>query len=617
MSISKQQHQQQQQSVVVSNREIKHRILTCLGKLADRDTHSSASAELESIARTLSHDIIPPFLSSISATDAADKSPVRKQCVRLISLLSEVHGDALAPYLSKLLSAVVRRLRDPDSSVRSACVAAFTSISSHIVKPPFSSIIKPLVDALVTEQDHNSQISAALCLAAAIDASPDPDPVYLKRLLPRFEKLLKSESFKAKPALLTLVGSVIGSGAASTQQMLKNLVPCLVGFISSDDWAARKGAAEALVKLAVVQSEMLAEFKSPALKKFETRRYDKVKAVRDTMNQLIEIWKEMIPDGADEASPFAEKHSSSKGSPVSSITSGTPQLGRSNLLNRQPVLDASIVTTARKRSPVDTSDKKEGPAMFRKLSDRKAESSTPPASGNRRVGRYEIGTGKDSKKQSSIIKPEVRRALFNKKTNDAEMLISGATGAGPIVISESDEIVESTVVISNNNECEDVTLIRKQLVQIENQQSNLMDLLQRFIGSSENGMRSLENRVHGLELSIEEISIDLAMSAGRMSKIESKRTMCFKLPGAEFLSSKFWRRREGQQQHSTSRSTPSAVAQQKAVGLRNNSRSNMETFNQEGRGFHTQGGGGFIVKNPLALVATSQLSHGISDIASN
>ncbi|KAI3498844.1 hypothetical protein L1887_34630 [Cichorium endivia] len=110
----------------------------------------------------------------------------------------------------KLLSVVVCGLRDPDTVVRSACVAATGSIASHITKPPFRSVAKPLVDALVTEQNLNSQIDATLCLATVINGTPDPNTAYLRRLLPRIERLLKNDSFKAKAALLTIVASFQG-----------------------------------------------------------------------------------------------------------------------------------------------------------------------------------------------------------------------------------------------------------------------------------------------------------------------------------------------------------------------------------------------------------------------
>jgi hypothetical protein len=210
------------------------------------------------------------------STDASDKSPVRKQCVQLFGLLSETHGNALSPYLSKIIANVIRRLRDSDSSVRSACVNSVSALACHVTKQPFLSFLKPLSEALFTEQDQNAQIGAALCLASAIDGAPDPDSARLAKLLPKFQKLLKREVFKAKPALLTLIGSVVEAGGASGQASLKNLVPCLVESLSNRDWAVRKSAAETLLVLANVERELLPEFKSECLKVFENRRFDKV-----------------------------------------------------------------------------------------------------------------------------------------------------------------------------------------------------------------------------------------------------------------------------------------------------------------------------------------------------
>ncbi|GFS31789.1 ARM repeat superfamily protein [Actinidia rufa] len=609
-------------SQAASTRELKHRILTCLTKLGDRDTHSAAAAELEFIAATLTPHTLPPFLASISATDAADKSPVRKHCLRLISLLSQSHGNSLSPYLSKLLSAVVRRLRDPDSAVRTGCVAASASISSHITKPPFTSIVKPLVDALVTEQDQNAQIGAAMCLAAAIGASPDPEPLYLRKLLPRLEKLLKNDGFKAKPAVLAVVGSVIEAGAASTHPIVKNWVPCLVGFIGSEDWAARKAAAEALVKMASAERDLLPEFRDACLKTFEARKFDKVKIVRETMNQLVEAWKE-IADFSDDASSPPQPQSSSKENasdgryPPGSImpctvTSGAPQMRKKS------------IPYSRKRGPVDIDDKKSGPAIFRKLdrkrpTDRKIEI---PASReyDGPKGRDETGLEKGEKLKSKFMRPETRRALFSKNA-DGNILHFDGIEAGSRVIPCHGDGSESTVVASiiaedthkNQKESEDLTLIRKQLVQIENQQSSLLDLLQKFIGSSENGMRSLESRVQGLELAMDEISYDLAVATQRLSNIDSERTTCCKLPSARFFSPKFWRRTEPR--HSTSQLSSSRATPPRAV-IRNvtDKNCNAET-SQSGNGrFQFPNSGAFIV-NPLAEIHSD--SHGISEVSSN
>ncbi|XP_059442766.1 TORTIFOLIA1-like protein 3 isoform X2 [Corylus avellana] len=483
---------------------LKHRVFTCLTKLSDRDTHSIAASELESIARTLDPTQFPTFLSCIQSTDPSDKSPVRKQCVSLLAVLSETHGNTLYPYLSKMLSSVTRRLRDPDSSVRSACVNSVAALSSHVTKPPFVSFLKPLADALFTEQDPNAQIGAALCLASAIDSAPDPDPARLARLLPRFEKLLKCESFKAKAALLALICRVVSVGAASFNGALKNLVPCLVEFLSNDDWTARKAAAEALLSLAVVERDSLQEYKPGCVKVFESRRYDKVKAVREVMNQMLEAWKQ-IPDVSDEASPPPHSEASSKenasdgrhpptGSKNSCIAgSKAPQLRKNPILtSRLTPTDQSSATGARKRSPLQSNNKKIEHPIFRKLdckrsSDWKVEIAVPNVSGPSEADYRErdenVPESRNTEK-NRLSKPETKRSLFSKNSDD-KMHKFGGYKNGSRVVPCHEETPESPVVVSNvidfrgnRKESEDLSLIRNQLFQIEKQQSSLLDLLQ-------------------------------------------------------------------------------------------------------------------------------------------
>ncbi|KAI3717782.1 hypothetical protein L1987_69609 [Smallanthus sonchifolius] len=550
-----------------SARDFRHRVLVCLNKLSDRDTHSAAATELESIAKALNHDSIPPFLSSISATDSSDKSPVRKQCVRLISTLSETHGDVLSPYLSKLLSAVVRRLRDPDTVVRTACVAATGSIASHITKPPFMSVAKPFVDALVTEQDLNSQIGAALCLASVINGAPDPDTAYLRRLLPRMEKLLKSGSFKAKAALLTVVTSVIRVGAASSPVIVRNLVKLMTEFVAkSEDWSVRKGAAEVLEKLAVVETDLLPEYKASCLKTFEAKKFDKVKGVRETMNQMIEAWNAVL-DAPEEVSPPPESHSSKEEANAQNPLR-TPQI-----ISKRTVSSGSSTSTATRRNSIEYTSRTTGPAMFRKL-DRKKPNDQ----------KHDTTEGQHIKQRS--LKQETIRALFSEisdeKTHESEyhedMSYPRVAGSKPNL--DVDPV---------HQDSEDLSLIRNQLVQIETQQSNLFDLLEKYIRSSQDGMRSLESRVRGLESSLDEISFDLANSTGQGSNPEP--TLCCKLPGADLLTSKLWKKSEIQSSNTRYASSSSSVKKK-----------NLEPYNVQTTGFHLHGGGSGLIKNPLAEV---------------
>lgn len=114
--------------------------------------------------------------------------------------------------------------------------------------------------------------------------------------------------------------------------------------------------------------------------------------------------------------------------------------------------------------------------MFRKL-DRKKPAAAA-ADGSVTLISKDNSRGKDEKflekveDRNRFTKAEAKRTLFGK--------------SGSRVAPFQEDMSESTVVMSNetgdiqrkHKESEDLSLIRKQLVQIETQQSNLMDLLQ-------------------------------------------------------------------------------------------------------------------------------------------
>ncbi|KAL8227523.1 hypothetical protein R6Q57_015107 [Mikania cordata] len=519
------------QSPSQPQQDLKHRVITCLNKLSDRDTVSVATTELESIAISLNHDSFAQFLTYLSSTSSSDKSPVRRQCVRILGVLSVTHGDALTPHVSKMIASIVRRLRDPDSAVRSACVGAVTSITSEITKPSFSSLSKPLVDAVLTEQDYNAQIGSALCLSAAIEASSDPEPAHLQKLLPRVLKLIKSDSFKAKPALLSVIGRIAGAGGIGfNRNSLNSLIACLIEFLSSDDWAARKAAVEALGRLAVTEKVHLTVFRSSCLAALENKRFDKVKVVRESMNQTLELWKE-IPEHPDEV-PVSPQFNDKSSSKVPAI-----------ILETSP----KEIIPSSKHSPIQRS------------STNTTQSRNPPKSNYKKQSASIVGFDQkdDSKVNIHVPHPEPDTLDIDKSiiVETEKRVISNKTRFGSRVVPFTVECefnrdmnvnpIES--VHGNQKEVEDLSRIQKQLVQIENQQSNLLNLLQKFIGSSRSGMNSLETRVNGLEKALDEISYDFAISTGRVSRTDS---CCM---GTEFLSPKYWRRAEGSFPNSRSR----------------------------------------------------------------
>ncbi|KAH9709207.1 TORTIFOLIA1-like protein 4 [Citrus sinensis] len=554
-----------------STNDLKQRVITCLNKLADRDTLPVATAELESIARTLTQDSFSSFLNCLQTTDSSSKSPVRKQCVNLLTLLSRSHGDSLSPHLSKMISTVSCRLRDPDSSVRSACVAATTAMSLNITKPSFSVLSKPLIELILVEQDVNSQVGGAMCLAAAIDAAPNPEVEQLRKLLPRLGKAVRIEGFKAKAAVLGVIGSVVRVGGARSKGVLDWLVPCLVEFLCCDDWATRKAAAEVLGKVAVFDKDLATEYKRSCLAALETRRFDKVKIVRETMNRSLEMWKE-VPGVCEEVSSPSPSKSFSIDNGSSgcfpSITKSsqnvglrTPQPKKMVPTSRSPASDSSYGTTSKTEISFKSNNRKSGASILCKSadgkpSDWKVEIAVPRTPSS--IGTCEVHNRTSDSKDAKLgevennvnCQPEKKMVIYS-KIRDDKMYKCGGFKSGSRVVPYSDD--EKSDFVPHNGidedfdypkDPEDLSLIREQLLQIENQQSSLFDLLQRFIGSSQSGMNSLETRVHGLEMALDEISYDLALSNGRILNNNAAENTCCKLPGAEFLSSKFWRRAE-------------------------------------------------------------------------
>ncbi|CAN8313131.1 unnamed protein product [Cochlearia groenlandica] len=506
-----------------SSPDLKQRVIACLNKLADRDTTALAAAELDTIARNLTHDSFSSFLNCIHNTDSSSKSPVRKHCVAVLSLMSRRHGDSLSPHLSKMVSTIIRRLRDPDSSVRSACAAATADISAHVTTQPFASVAKPLIETLIQENDSNAQIGAAICLAASVDSAADPESEKLRKSLPKIGKLLKSDGFKAKAALLTAVASIISAGGAGTKPVLDWLVPALIEFLSSEDWAARKSASEALSKVAT-EEELAPQYKQICTAALESRRFDKVKSVRETMNQTLNQWKQVSTD-FDEASLSSSISSIDDGGNIGSSTidvglkSSKPKRVKP-MMKRTPSLpvNRSYVATRQKENQGSSNmTMLVASSVKQSLVDSKSlvSSEEKGNSGGPDVIKHTISENSREDKGHGFSSLRIGSKVAPCSDDDG----------GSCVKSGKDDVDES------KKDSEELSLIRKQLALIENQQSSLLDLLQKFMGSSQSGLQSLESRVSGLEMALDEISCDLAVSNGRVPRNSScGGESCSKLP---------------------------------------------------------------------------------------
>ncbi|CAH8302752.1 unnamed protein product [Eruca vesicaria subsp. sativa] len=430
--------------------DLKQRVITCLNRLSDRDTQSLAASELDSIALNLSPESFPLFINCLQTTDSSAKPPVRKHCVSLLSVLSRSHGDSLAPHLPKMVSILLRRLRDPDSTVRAACATASVDMTTNITEPPFSAISGPLIETLIHDCDHNAQIGAAVCLAAAVEAAGEPEVEQLQRALPKMGKLLKSEGFKAKPELLVAIGSVVAAvgGGNSDKAVLDWLVPNVLEFLSNDDWHARRAAAEAIGRVAMAEEELAPLYKKACVDVLESRRFDKVKLVRETMTHTLSLWKHLGYDSQESSS--SGKRSKDKN---------------------------TNVTISSKLNHVEEKDSNE------------------------------------AKEKRNLSPLRAKKVLFPAKPKPCKVKENISNKSQVVQTSDEEESShEGSSSSQRKNAEEELTLIRNQITRIEKQQSSLLDLFQRFMESSQNEMHSLGRRVRCLETSFSVLSTDLLVS---------------------------------------------------------------------------------------------------------
>lgn len=155
-----------------------------------------------------------------------------------------------------------------------------------------------------------------------------------------------------------------------------------------------------------------------------------------------------------------------------SVGSNTPLARR-----RSSLENASPSSTARKRSPLGSNVKKTSPGLFQKLdrkkpSDLKVEIVAAAGCYGVQVSddkvEHVLETSEEEKKPF-----EIKRALF-KESNGKHNKLGFFRGGSRVV-----PCGDTSVVVSNETrESDDLSLIRKQLLQIESQQSNLMDMLQ-------------------------------------------------------------------------------------------------------------------------------------------
>lgn len=489
------------------------------------------------------------------------KPAVKKESLRLLAFLCASHTDSASTHLTKIIAHIVKRLKDSDSAVRESCRDAIGSLASLYLKGEaaadhsnvglnsvVSLFVKPLFESM-SENNKVVQGGAAMCMAKMVESASDPPTMAFQKLCPRICKYLNSPNFMAKAALLPVVSSLSQVGAVAPQS-LESLVQSIQDCLSSSDWATRKAAAETLSVLASHSSSLVVEGADSTVTVLEACRFDKIKPVRDSVTEALQLWKKIAGKGdgaSDDPKPSCHNGETSESAYPSEKDSRNPGERRRELLvkdlSNNPSSDdaylkdkgSNILDKAvgilRKKAPALT-DKELNPEFFQKLETRGSGDLTVevvvprrcPNSSN--VQNEEETVGKDSRERirtsyqpdSGSLDLRYRntekgtscyssRERDTDETNDLNQRdLSGVHGVFSKNGGQSDSF-------SNNKG--NWLAIQRQLLQLERQQAHLMNMLQDFMGGSHDSMVTLENRVRGLERVVEDMARDLSLSAGR------------------------------------------------------------------------------------------------------
>ncbi|XP_012443753.1 microtubule-associated protein TORTIFOLIA1 isoform X4 [Gossypium raimondii] len=511
--------------------EFKQRILTLLSKLSDRDTYQIAVEDLEKIIQSLAPESLPILLNCLFDSSNDPKPAVKKESLRLLSMLCNCHGELAAPQLTKIIAHIVKRVKDADSGVKDACRDSIGALSGQYLKGENGGtmvglFVKPLFEAM-SEQNKGVQSGAATCMAKMVECAGDPPLTAFQKLCPRICKLLNSQNFMAKASLLAVVTSLSQVGAIAPQS-LEALLQSIHECLGSTDWATRKAASDTLSALALHSSNLIADRASSTITVLEGCRFDRMKPVRDAMTEALQLWKKIAGKGDDGAIDDQKSHGKCGTIPDKAVVI----LKKKALLLTDKELNPEFFQKLKTRGSGDLPVEVVVPRRYLNSSNSKNEEESEPNDSDLRRRSNYMGNNQadDLHASSGSTNHNIDRGasgvsdkLPEEKKNGKDLRTKAFDGDDRIDVNQREPSgnrlgfskVDGQSDGSFINNKGNWLAIQRQLLQLERQQGHLMNMLQEFMGGSHDSMVTLENRVRGLESIVEDMARDLSISSGR------------------------------------------------------------------------------------------------------
>lgn len=176
------------------------------------------------------------------------------------------------------------------------------------------------------------------------------------------------------------------------------------------------------------------------------------------------------------------------------IGSKLSQLNKMVPSKRSPPSTVSFKSSGKREIPMKSNDKYSRTGMLRqqdheKLSDEKPQNPVSKSSHSNLIKEDDIkscdfeSSKTPTYQNATNSRADVKQVFLNKMSDEKVRKIGGSNSR--VVPCDDDDDLNTDVTVNNVNEVcespqdvEDLSMIREQLLQIENQQSNLLDLLQ-------------------------------------------------------------------------------------------------------------------------------------------
>ncbi|KAH6555466.1 hypothetical protein KP509_1Z252200 [Ceratopteris richardii] len=343
-------------------------------------------------------------------------------------------------------------------------------------------------------------------------------------------------------------------------------MPCIYDALESTDWATRKAAAETLSRVGTNLGPALSSFKSTTLQVLEASRFDKIKPVRDSINDATQVWKnlpetEFDSTGSSAKTDVAEpagamRRLESRSQKEANASSGQSPANGNKVENSSEQLTKSsekYLEAVKKRIPLVTG-KKLNPEFFQKLNTKDSDDwqvevavprSLPPqqtqdislsaVDGKLRddlnilkskAKKEQALCGNDitaqdtctNSKRTELITPENRNLTAPEDLSRIQGLRNFSVREGIL----DGKLQKSSIPCTQNTEtngcglnttCNDThsdidenlrwQAMQKQLSQMEQQQSNLLQMVQEIMVSSQESISALKARIWDLENVVE------------------------------------------------------------------------------------------------------------------